>query len=87
MVDSTVPLPADNDGKEVKCLNWWTQVSSRYPTIFKLITVVLSIFHGSQIEITFSKIDHVLDDKSGNMDVQTLDSTETVKYWLSVNQL
>ena len=83
MVDSTVPLPADNDGKEVKCLNWWIQVSSRYPTIFKLITVVLSIFHGSQIEITFNKIDG----KSGNMDVQTLDSTETVKYWLCVNQL
>ena len=69
MIDSTVKLPGDSDGNEVKCLNWWIQVSSSYPIIFKLVTGILSISHGPQVESTFSKMDHVLDDKSGNTDV------------------
>ena len=64
MVDSKVPSPVDSYGKEVKCLNWWIQVSNKYPTIFKLITTILSIFHGPQVESTFSKMDHMLDEKS-----------------------
>ena len=69
IIDSTVKLPGDGDGNEIKCLNWWIQVSSRYPVIFKLVTGILSISHGPQVESTFSKMDHMLDDKSGNMDV------------------
>ena len=54
MVDFTVPSPVHSDEKEIKFLNWWIQVCSRYPTIFKLITAILSIFHWPQVEGTFS---------------------------------
>ena len=87
MVDPTVLLPVDSDEKEVKCLNRWIEVSSRYPAIVKPVTAILLIFHGSQFESIFCKMNQVLDDKSGNMDVQTLNAILTVKYSFNVNQV
>lgn len=78
MVDSTVLLPVDSDEKEVKCFNWWIQVSSRFPTFFKRVTPILLIFHRSQVENMFSKMDQVLDEKSGYMDVRTQDAIQSV---------
>ena len=87
VVDSTVPSIVDSDGNDVKCLDWWIQVKSKYPTIFKMATSILSIFHGPRVESSFSVMGDVINNKSGNMNVETLDAIQTVKYSLSVNQV
>ena len=89
-IDCTLPSPFDDKGKEVRCLDWWLGVSDKYPILFKVVTAILSIFHGPRVESSFSVMGDVIDAKSGRIDIKTFDAIQTVKYSLygsQVNQL
>ena len=81
-IDEKVPSAFDSKGYEVKCLNWWIKVSTRYSTLFKILAAILSIFYGPRVEGNFSEMKDLMDWKSGRMDVATFDAIQTVKYSL-----
>ena len=89
MSDSTLPSRwrDDNNDHEVKCLDWWCSISKTYPLLFKVVEGVLSIFHGPQVESSFSVMGDVIDPKSSRMDIKTYDAIQSVKYTLRGSQV
>ena len=81
MVDSSLP-PYDED--EERCDEWWGVVleSGKYPGLSKVALAVLTIFHGPQIESSFSVMTNIIDDKSTTMSIETYSATQTTKYRL-----
>ncbi|GFO18215.1 hypothetical protein PoB_004472000 [Plakobranchus ocellatus] len=61
---------------------WWGK-QSKYPTLQKLARACLSIFHGPQVEGSFSRMKDIMKVKSGNMAVSTFSAVQTIKYSLS----
>ena len=43
----------------------------------------LTVFHGPRVESSFSVMGHVMDKKSGRMNVSTYSAIQTVKYSLA----
>lgn len=73
-------LPAFKEGD---CfLEWWDHVFQRekYQALTALVKSALSIFHGPRVESAFSLMNEVIDSKSGNMNVETCNAIQTVKY-------
>ena len=71
-IKEKLPSAFDSKGHEVKCLGWWVKVSTRYPTLFKIVTAILLIFHGPQVKGNVSKMKDGIDSKSGQMDIAIL---------------
>ena len=61
---------------------WWTQVTKtkKYPALCKMITAVMSIFHGPQVESSFNLMGDVVDIRSTRMKTETLSAVQTTKY-------
>ena len=85
--DRTLPSPLDEDEKEVDCLTWWRFLAKQYPTSFKMIVAILSIFHGPRVESSFSMMSDFIDPKCGRMNIATYDSIQTIKYSLLANKV
>ena len=49
-------------------------------TVFKIITVVFSWFHGHHVESNFSMMGDTMDKKSSRMNIETCVRIQTVKY-------
>ena len=64
-INKKLPSAFNSKGYEVKCLDWWIKVSTRYPTLFKIVTAILLIFHGPQVEGNLSEMKDVIDSKLG----------------------
>ena len=81
-VDNSLP-PHDTD-----FVQWWAQVisSKKYPGLAYMWWQLLSIFHGPQIEASFSYMTDILDSKAGKMKVETFSSIQTVKYTLKTKK-
>ncbi|KAL2102116.1 hypothetical protein ACEWY4_001284 [Coilia grayii] len=80
-VDLTLPRYKEGDG----VVEWWGHVfdqPGKYPTLSALVKCCLSIFHGPRVESSFSLMNEVLDQRSGNMNVETFNAIQTVKYTL-----
>lgn len=60
---------------------WWNKQMD-YPVLQKLSRACLSIFHGPQVEGSFSTMKDILKTKSGNMLISTFSAIQTVKYSL-----
>ena len=73
-IDEKLPSAFDSKGHEVKCLDWWIKVSTKYPTLFKIVTAILSIFYGPRVEGNFSEMTDLIDSKSGRIDIATFDA-------------
>ena len=86
LVDLRLPPALNDDGKEVDCLDWWSSISLTYPTVFRMVTPVLSIFHGPRVESSFNVMGDVIDKKSGRMNMQTYSAIQGVKYCLQARQ-
>ncbi len=65
-------------------VEWWSQIieGNKYPSLSKVVTAALSVFHGPQVESSFSYMTDVLDSKAGRMNIETFSSIQTVKYFL-----
>ena len=63
---------------------WWSEISL-FPTLKKVVKIVLSLFHGPIVEGSFSSMKDIMKKKSGRMSVSTFDSIQTVKYYLQNN--
>ena len=60
MLDNTLPV-ATNDNVDI--VKWYNHLSKEYPAVQKMAMSVLSIFHGSKVESSFSTMDDVIDKK------------------------
>ena len=87
MVDPLLPSPVDNKGNDVECLTWWSSLEKKYPLVFKMIVVTLSIFDGPQAESSFSMMTDVVVTKSGGLNIGTYKAIQTVKYSLMASQV
>ena len=61
---------------------WWESLSV-CPTLKKVAKAALSIFHGPQIESSFSTMKDILDMNTGSMAIETYSAYQTVKYFLN----
>lgn len=80
-VDLTLPRYKEGDG----IVEWWGHVfdqPGKYPTLSALAKCCFSIFHGPRVESSFSLMNEVIDERSGNMNVETFNAIQTVKYTL-----
>ena len=84
-VDGNLPSPL-NDEDKVDCLEWWDKISDRYNVTFKVVCAILSIFHGSRVESTFSVMKNVVDQNSGRMNMETYGAIQDIKYSLKTHK-
>lgn len=72
--------------KEGECIvEWWGHAfdkQDKYPSLNALVKCCLSIFHGPRVESSFSVMNDVIDQRSGNMNIETFNAIQTVKYTL-----
>ncbi|CAJ1061482.1 hypothetical protein ROHU_023414 [Xyrichtys novacula] len=80
-VDQILPRYKEGDG----IVEWWGHVfdkPGKYPVLSALAKCGFSIFHGPRVESSFSLMNEVIDQHSGNMNVETFNAIRTVKYTL-----
>ncbi|KAL6473257.1 hypothetical protein MHYP_G00194450 [Metynnis hypsauchen] len=80
-VDLTLPRYKEGDGM----VDWWGHVfhqPGKYPALSALAKCCLSIFHGPRVESSFSLTNEIIDQRSGNMNVETFNAIQTAKYVL-----
>ena len=63
---------------------WTLGVSSsgKYPTLFKMVSALLSCFRGPQVEGSFSKMSNLVNTSTALVNVATYNSIQIVKYSL-----
>ena len=63
-------------------VTWWTGVfkTKRYPALSKIMTAVMSIFHGPLVESSFNLMGDVVDIRSTRMNTETLSAVQIAKY-------
>ena len=81
-INEKLPSAFASKGYKVKCLGWWIKVLTRYPTLFKIVTAILSIFHKPRVKGNFREMKDVINLKLGRMDIAIFESIQTVKYLL-----
>ena len=86
LIDSKLPPALDDEGKEVDCLLWWISISTIYPNVFKMVSAVLSIFHGPRVESSFNVMGDILDKNSGRTNMTTYSAIQSIKYSLQARQ-
>ena len=79
-------LPIFDDQKRID--EWYhSYVFHTYPLLAKVIKSGLCIFHGPQVESSFSIMNDIVDQHAGRMNIETFSSIQTVKhYMLARNQ-
>ncbi|KAJ4929459.1 hypothetical protein JOQ06_005067 [Pogonophryne albipinna] len=80
-VDLTIP--SFKEGESM--VEWWGHVfdkPDKYPFLSAMVKCCLSIFHGPRVESSFSLMNEIIDQRSGNMNVPTFNAIQTVKYTL-----
>ncbi|KAF3858932.1 hypothetical protein F7725_012133 [Dissostichus mawsoni] len=80
-VDLTIP--SFKEGESI--VEWWGHVfdkPDKCPSLSAMVKCCLSIFHGPRVESSFSLMNEVIDQRSGNMNVPTFNAIQTVKYTL-----
>ena len=82
MIDNTLPAATDDNGDDADIVKWYSHLSKKYPAVHKMAMSVLSIFHGSKLESSFSGMGHVIDKKTNRMCDRTYSAIQTVKYSL-----
>ena len=87
MVDPLLHSPVDNKGNNVECLTWWSLLEKKYPLVFKMIVATVPIFHGPQVESSFSMMTDVINMKSGRLNTGTYEAIQTVKYSLMASHV
>ena len=68
------------DGREVDFVIWWLIAKPKYPTVFKMLIAILSIFHGLCVESTVNFMRDVIDKHSGRMSIETYSSFQDIKF-------
>lgn len=58
-------------------------ITATYPTLRLLANLAFSIFHGPAIESMFSRMSSVLNKQRNRLDIETVNSLQTCKYYLS----
>ena len=81
-VDGNLPSPLNDEDNEVDCLEWRDKISDWYSVTFKLVCVILPIFHGPRVESTFTVMNNVIDQNSGRMNMGTYGAIQDIKYAL-----
>ncbi|KAL8588059.1 hypothetical protein ACOMHN_012097 [Nucella lapillus] len=78
------PSPRKPNGDAVPVDEWWGAVNQNgeYDLLYKLVTALLTCFHGPRVESSFSIMSEVLDAKANRMAVSTFSAIQTVKYAL-----
>ncbi|KAF3857796.1 hypothetical protein F7725_010997 [Dissostichus mawsoni] len=71
-VDLTIP--SFKEGESI--VEWWPD---KYPSLSAMVKCCLSIFHGPRVESSFSLMNEVIDQRSGNMNVPTFNAIQTGK--------
>lgn len=71
---------------EVNCVSWLLMVKFKYPTAFKTVTAILTIFHGPCVESTFIVMGDVIDKHSGCMSNETYSCFQDIKFALKAQQ-
>ncbi|KAF3860132.1 hypothetical protein F7725_000387 [Dissostichus mawsoni] len=77
-VDLTIP--SFKEGESI--VEWWGHVfdkPDKYPSLSAMVKCCLSIFHGPRVESSFSLMNEVIDQRSGNMNVPTFNAIQTGK--------
>ncbi|XP_034058946.1 uncharacterized protein LOC117537731 isoform X2 [Gymnodraco acuticeps] len=80
-VDLTIP--SFKEGESM--VEWWGHVfdkPDKYPSLSAMVKCCLSIFHGPRVESSFSLMNEIIDQRSGNMNVPKCNAIQTVKYTL-----
>ena len=62
---------------------WWYSLEKKYPKLTKFALSLLSIFHGSRVENSFSVTGDVIEKKSNRMQVETYSAIQSVNCGLS----
>ena len=90
MVDSNLPSATcmvNDKEQDVDCLKWWKLAKEHYPFLFKLVTGILSIFHGSRVESLFNVMGNIIDKKLGRINLATYSAIEDIKSELKARHL
>ena len=61
-------------------------ISRKYPALSKVATTAFSIFHGPRVESSFSSMGNILEKKRSQLNVETYDAYQTVRYYLTANK-
>ena len=79
-IGSSLPIAST----DTRLDSWWTQVfdAGKHPALSKMISALLSCFHGPQIEGSFSIMGNVITTQTASMGIKTLDAIQSVKYSL-----
>lgn len=66
---------------------WWTggNVVAKYPALSKIAAAAITIFHGPQVESTFSVMSRVVTKQTASMNIPMLNSIQAIKYELRAN--
>ena len=89
MVDSNLPSAncmLNGKQQEVECLKWWKLVKEGYPHLFKVITGILSIFHGPRVESSFNVMGDIIDKKSGRINLGKIKYSLKARHPLEENR-
>ena len=71
------------DNKSHRIDEWYQcHVFHRHPVLAKVIKAGLCIFHGPQIESSFSIMSDIVDKHAGRMNMETFSAIQTVKHYL-----
>ena len=73
------------DEKENRIDVWYSSNIFKwsYPVLSRILKACMSYFHGPQVESSFNIMSDVIDIKSGNLSMKTLDAYQTIRYGLS----
>lgn len=64
---------------------FWSEIIKRkeYPVLSKMIKALLTCFHGPSVESTFNLMDHFMTENRTSLNIESLDSLQTIKYYLN----
>lgn len=77
---AALDLPVQADDQRID--EWWVALleAQHFPHLSKVVKAVLSCFHGPVVESSFNLMGDILDERSGRMNIETVDAIQTVKY-------
>ena len=83
-IDGSLPIAST----DTRLDSWWAQVfdTGKFPALSKMVSALLSCFHGPQIEGSFSIMGNVITTQTACMGVKTLDAIQSVKYSLKASE-
>lgn len=80
-------LPGFNDEDRLDL--WWTgsEVNKKYPVLCKMAKAFITIFHGAQVESTFSVMTRIVTKQTASISVSMLNAIQMIKYELMATKL